>query len=346
MHLDPLFPDDSRPFAAPYCPNDACPTRARLCEFVCIKKGTFRRGCDSAAVQRFRCKTCGRHFSTQTFRLDYRLLKPHLTLPIFNGFVSKVTHRQAARTLRCSRKTVHARLALLAQQARDVQARVLARARTRGGLAGKFQIDELETFENSRRLQPVTMPVLIEVHTRFVVHAEAAALPARGKLGPKDLKRRQELDVLHGPRLSGSREAVKRCFQVLADAWAGCAPLVISSDRKSSYPTVAREVLKVAYSHARHSSKAPRTLFNPLFPINHTLAMLRDGVSRLVRRTWGMAKKRERLADHAWIWIAYRNYMRMRSNKARHTTSALDLGVVSEFFRPERFFGWRPLSTA
>jgi hypothetical protein len=88
-------------------------------------------------------------------------------------------------------------------------------------------------------------------------------------------------------------------------------------------------------------STAVRNYSNPLFPINHTLAMMRDGVSRLVRRSWAAAKLRERLELHLWIWVAYRNYVRAITNEARHVTSAMALGIDSGKWKRREMLAWR-----
>jgi hypothetical protein len=296
-------------------------------------------------VRRFHCHICRRSFSVQTFRVDYRLKRPQLTGPLFDAFVSKVTQRQAARMLVCTRKTVRHRLILLASHSREFQTAALERARVRGGLSGRFQLDELQTFECDRRLQPVTMPVLIHQQSRFVLHVEAAALPARGSLRKRDLERKRRLEERHGVRRSGSREAVKRCFAVLARARNSSALTVIVTDQAPSYPTVLAETMTGNIVHEQYSGKAPRKTSNPLWPINHTLAMLRDGLSRLVRRTWGASKQRGWFAEHAWIWIAYRNYIRGFTNKKKRMTSAQHVGVVSRTFSKAKFFEWRVFAT-
>ena len=59
--------------------------------------------------------------------------------------------------------------------------------------------------------------------------------------------------------------------------------------------------------------------------------MMRDGLSRLVRRTWAASKCRERLEQHLWVWICYRNYVRgPHERDARRTTPAMRAGVMSE----------------
>lgn len=343
MTSDPLFPPDRSIFVPPCCPRRDCDSRSGRVPFQWIKKGSYRRACDGRSVPRFLCRACGRKFSLQSFRLSYGLKRPELTRPAFEAFVSKVTMRQCARTVKCSRKTVEHRLRLLGRHCRAVHATVLARSAVRGGLPGDFQLDELETFEGSRRLQPVTMPVLIELHKRFVVHVDVGTLPARGKLSPRDQERKLELAATHGTRRNESSECVTACLSVLKSVLPPQKHFVISSDRKSSYPRILRDLFRPPYTHARHSSTSARTPNNPLFPINHTLGMLRDGVSRLVRRTWASSKLKVRLCDHAWIWSAYRNYVRPLTNRARSLTSAVALGVVAEVFQAERFLTWLPL---
>jgi hypothetical protein len=50
-----------------------------------------------------------------------------------------------------------------------------------------------------------------------------------------------------------------------------------------------------------------RGRFDPLFALNHTFAMLRANLSRLVRKTWCTTKKAEALADHLAIYVQYHN---------------------------------------
>ncbi len=93
----------------------------------------------------------------------------------------------------------------------------------------------------------------------------------------------------------------------------------------------------------RTSSKAKRDYSNPLFPINHTLAMARDGISRLVRRSWAASKLRERLEWHAWIWAAWRNYVRAITNQAPKVTPAMAAGVTGKRWSVAKVCAWRVL---
>ncbi|MEQ1722809.1 MAG: hypothetical protein ABL930_06505, partial [Pseudobdellovibrio sp.] len=47
--------------------------------------------------------------------------------------------------------------------------------------------------------------------------------------------------------------------------------------------------------------------FDPLFSLNHTCAMMRAKVSRLIRRTWNTTKKPERLSEHLALAVLHHN---------------------------------------
>jgi len=66
---------------------------------------------------------------------------------------------------------------------------------------------------------------------------------------------------------------------------------------------------------------------DPLFGINHTLAMLRANISRLVRKTWCTTKKINQLANQLAIYIDYLNrvLLTVDRTRSRSNTSATDL---------------------
>src|SRR5262245_8552345 len=320
-------------FCPPRCPFRDClshtlgPFRYRL-------RGQFTRLCDGRSVRRFVCDRCRRSFSTQSFRLDYRLRRVDVWGSLFTALASKVTLRQCARNHRCTRKTVRLRLERFGRHCQALQEAVLEHARAQGGLHGIFQLDELETFEHNRLLAPLTVPVLIESESFFVIWAEVASLPARGDLRPGDRKKKEARDVLLGVRRSGSRDAVLRTFEALAPLVARRREFAVQTDRKPSYASILKECFGARAFHERRSSKEPRKYGSKLFPINHTFALMRDGLSRLVRRSWAASKEARWLALHQWIWIAYRNFVRGITNRRKRLSPAMVLGLVRRRLSP------------
>jgi len=319
------------------CPNRACASYPLGSPFQYRRNGSFVRKCDGRTVPRFVCVMCGRRFSSQTFRVDYRLRHPNLQRLLLGHFVSKVTLRQSSRILGVTRKTVELRLRRFGEHFQRLQgARLEGRT-----IAGEFLLDEAETFESDRRLKPVTVPVLIERGSRFIVHVEAAPLPARGQLSEARQRRKLETESEEGVRRSGSRNAVKACCERLRAHRPPGASVLLGTDRKETYPRIFKEVFTgMKVFHSRTSSRARRDRANPLFAINHTLAMLRDGLSRLVRRTWAHAKRRARLAQHLWIYVGWRNFIRGVTNRRRHETPAMAIGIEERPWTQTGILGW------
>lgn len=217
---------------------------------------------------------------------------------------------------------------------------MLDRARKRGGLTGTFSLDELETYETDRRLQPITVPILIHRDSRFIVHLESAPLPARGGLSRLDRARKEARERRFGRRKSGSSRAVEACLVRLKSVHSKAAPLEMVTDRKAAYPPLVRRHFAPGGAHVRVSSSETRNTLNPLFPINHSLAMLRDHVSRLVRRSWCASKSRERLDHHLWIYAAWRNYVRPMFNRTPRDSAACVLGLAKRRFAPAQLLRW------
>ncbi len=319
-------------FHPPRCPYSDCSASRTGAPFRWRHRGHYVRRCDARRVQRFECLACHRRFSTQSFRLDFRLHRPWLSYQLWPHFVSKVTHRQSARMLGTSRKTVAHRLRLLGDHCRGFQRQRLRRFEIRG----TFQLDELETYELDRRRCPVAMPVVVESESLFVVDCRVASLSPRG--------RRPITDACAGSlkvvrRRNASGLAVSRCLARLRACVASGMRVHLRSDSKPSYRGIVSRTLGPACVHSI-VSRRQRGRRHALFAARHTLAMLRDGVSRLVRRTWAASKRRTNLGRHAWIWIVWRNFVRGITNRDPRTTPAMRLDLEARPWSVARLLRW------
>ncbi len=323
------------------CPHPTCPA-FRGEGFTYQRAGSFVRVVDQRVVQRFRCLSCDATFSSQSFRLDYRLRKPWLPLAVFQALVSKASLRQTSRCLGCKLDTVLHHLKLVGQHGHDVHGAFLARCQaSRGGLAGTFQLDELETFERNRRLCPLTVPVLVHAGTWFVVHAATGSMPARGNLRPLDRIKKERYEAKHGIRMNRSKEATTECVQVLQRALGAQAKFGLQTDKKSTYPVIFKQVFRGSVRHQRVHSKARRDRKCLLFAINNSLAQMRDGLGRLVRRSWGHSKLERNLSWHLGAWILWRNYARSITCACRNASAASAVGVATRKLAPRELLEWR-----
>lgn len=274
--------------------------------------------------------------------MDYRLKKPQLLLFHVRCFVSKVTMRQTARMSGAALDTVAHHQRLLGAHARLMNRALVERGNREGHKRRRAIVafDELETFEQSRTWGPVTVPVVVDAESLLIFDAEVAAMAPRRPRRDR-IERSCPTTGNRHRRRSGSRMAVRASLRRTAALLPHIENLTLISDRKSTYPNaIARAFTARSLRHVRVSSKAPRTTRNPLFPANLTLAMMRDGISRLVRRTWAHSKLRGRLRLHLWIWISWRNWCRDRSNALTGQTPGMCSGLIDEKLTLGRFLGW------
>ena len=132
-------------FQPPRCPYSDCTAHAaearsregRKTQFF-VRHGAYRPKCRPHPVPRFLCKECGRTFSRQTFRQDYRDHKPQLNAKLLELLAHGMGLRQAAIILKLSRRCCELEYALAsgAEAEREVERLALATERGRAlGLA-------------------------------------------------------------------------------------------------------------------------------------------------------------------------------------------------------------------
>ena len=296
-------------FEPPFCPLQGCPNREQPTAKFCIRYGYFAPAGRPKKVQRFRCKACRRTFSEVTFRLDCGDRRPEVNTKLFEALVSGTGYRQCARTLDMGVSAVQRKARKLSKHAGFLHDNLSPRLPA----DRIYLLDEEETYEQAS-IRTLTMPVLIEREHWFVVTTEVGS---SRRLAAKGTERRAWQDreeLLNGPRPDQSRECVLTVMQDLDRRIAG-SDLVLETDQKSSYATIANEVFGKRVVHMTTSSRQARTTCNPLFPINTTLAMTRDNLGRLRRQSWLVTKKGEFLRGHMNLFLAYRNYVRKRFNR-------------------------------
>lgn len=111
-----------------------------------IKKGYFAGKHNHQPVPRYKCKQCGRFFSSHTGRPTEGQKKPYLNHDIFKLYASGTTQRRLAIILGCNPKTVARKLVFIASEARKYHEKQVAA----GGLTTTHvQFDEMETFEHT-----------------------------------------------------------------------------------------------------------------------------------------------------------------------------------------------------
>ena len=164
------------------------PNCSRCASSRVIKDGHFYRAEDAKSIQRYRCKACGKCFSSSTSTPTYRQKRRRLNRLIEADIASSTAQRRIAIKLGCARNTVARKIAFLAERARE---------KTEAWLASqapfnKLQWDELITFEHTR-LKPLSVAVMACEKGRSILGFRVAQIPASGPIAQRSREK-------YGPR--------------------------------------------------------------------------------------------------------------------------------------------------
>lgn len=211
--------------------------------------------------------------------------------------------RACARFLNLNRKTVARKLVFLGSQARHYFDSLDSKN------LDHVQFDEMQSSIHTK-CKPVAIPIAVDARTRRILALGVASMPALHPLIEIALKK-------YGPRQDDRPRAIAEVLNRISPMLQNGAK--ITTDSAPRYPGPIRRLLPNTYHVAVKSRKAcvagqgelKKTGFDPLFPFNHTAAMIRDGISRLIRKTWGNSKRADRLEDHLYLYAHYHNTVRI-----------------------------------
>lgn len=283
------------------CPNPKCPFYQKKQHVK--KDGTYFRKNDSRRIQRYVCLHCHKKYSASTFCLAKNQKKRRVNILLLRELCSGVSMRRAAIKLNIHRITVHRKTLYLAKLSRKIHQRFLQQLQERP--VTQMQFDDLVTSEHTK-LKPLSVSVAVDANTRKILGAKVSEIPAFGRLVERSLKK-------YGPRKSTHKQGMTKLFEQIKGGVDARAEL--RSDEHQMYP----RLVKRFFPEARHKSykggrgcvvgqgELKRLTYDPLFMINHTCAMLRANINRLIRRTWCTSKSGFMLQQHLDIYINYHN---------------------------------------
>jgi hypothetical protein len=210
--------------------------------------------------------------------------------------------RRSAIFLKINKKTVERKLPLLAEKCRGLNQKRLESLR---GRVFNIQIDDLITKENSK-LKPLSVSVAVDEDRRTILALEVSKIPAFGHLAKIAVKK-------YGKRKDEHFEGLTRLFQSIAPIVS--SEVLVKSDEHRLYPGFVSAYLPKAKHLTFKSERAcvagqgelKKVQFDPLFIVNHTCALLRANVNRLIRKTWCTTKDPARLKDHLEIFRYFYN---------------------------------------
>ena len=216
---------------------------------------------------------------------------------------SKVSQRRIAKILNIDKKTVHRKIIFLGIRAEEFNRSF--REKFNESKIKKLQFDDLITKEKTKLL-PLTVTGIVEPESRRILALEAGAIPAFGHLSKLSKKK-------YGWRKSEHKDSLKRAFEKIKSIVHDEAE--IRSDEHKLYPDFIRSYFPIS-NYKRYSSiksciagqgELKKSNRDPLYSINHTFAMMRDNINRLVRKSWCVTQDIQMLQHHLEIYIKFHN---------------------------------------
>jgi hypothetical protein len=293
-----------------------------------VRAGFFVRKTLPGRIQRWRCDTCRRYFSAQTFRTDYWLKRPDLLAPLWMRLVACSGARQIAREFRVSPETV------LRQGGRLGRHALLFHRQhgPRGPLAEPVALDGFESFEYSQ-YYPTHYHVLVGSSSHYGYGFTDSELRRKGRMTRGQKRRRAALEATLGrPDPKSIEKEVAELLRVVAPA---AQRLELHSDEHPAYPRALRRVPHLAVTHRTISSRAARTSRNPLFPINLVDLLIRHSGANHKRETIAFAKRRQCAAERLYVFLVWRNFMKAFSEQRQDASPAMRLGLADHRLRVE-----------
>ena len=191
--------------------------------------------------------------------------------------------RRIARVLNINPKTVARKLTYLGQ---TLQQKMATQDFSH---VSHIQFDELQTIEHTK-LKPLSVAMAVSTKDRRIIGFRVASMPATGHLANVSRKK-------YGFRPDHRRREFAALCQDIQPQLPGLH--TIESDECSFY----KPILSRVFPRAKHQQfkgkkgsiagqgELKKVVRDPLFCINHTFAMLRANINRLIRKTWCTTKK-------------------------------------------------------
>lgn len=209
--------------------------------------------------------------------------------------------RRTAEVVGCTYKTVERRFSYFAKISKTHHEELIKNISP----VTDALLDDMESNIHTK-LKQVSIPMVVEKSTRLILSFDVVSMPAKGMLA--ELSRKK-----YGPRPDDRKKGWETVLTILNKM---AAPgIEILSDEHKMYPSQIKKHVPGAVHKTVKSRRAcvagqgelKTGGFDPMFAFNHTAAMLRANINRLIRRTWCTSKKIEHLYFHIAIYVLWHN---------------------------------------
>ena len=325
----------------PHCVNPACPYfshRNPADDSWRTEHGTYYTKA-FGEIQRYRCRECGKTFSTQSFSMDYYVKKPVDYSPLIQALCSSSGQENLARFISDRYELIQNRYERLCRVFLALQAALREKLK----ISEHFVLDGFETFSRSQ-YYPNNVNILVGKKSEFIYSMGFSQLRRKGKMTTRQKEKRAELEQEYGRAPGNAVEFSVTCL--LNDLCNFLSEMDL--EKKELYTDEHKSYVRSFHNnpdfrlwldHIRCSSKAPRTKSNPLFAANYTDRQFRKDLANHGRESVQFARCPASMMVRLTIYQIYHNFLMPRRSKKQRKgnwqTRAEKLGISRTAFFSE-----------
>lgn len=309
--------------------NCSCRTRSGVFKGLrskhIIRLGSYWRRSDSKRIPRFYCHLCKTRFSFASLSPTYRQKRRLLNSKIYELHGTGCGQNEMARVLKCNPKTIARKLVFLGLVKKQKNQALLGEWFKRNPPLRCVYFDEMETSHHTK-LKPLSIPLIVS-EERVILGFDVAVMPAKGHLA---VLSRKKYEPRPDHRPIALREAlcgIRAWVNDRAEFHSDECPRYPSA-LQATFPNCTQKTSKGRRACIAGQGEMKQGGYDPLFPLNHSAAMLRAHVNRLFRRTWCTTKRIDRLKAHLDLYVYRHNLRRIRALTERFTQHQQRNGAV------------------
>jgi hypothetical protein len=326
-------------FIPPHCPNAECDfhTITQKGAFPWSDHGSYIRPSDRREIPRYRCRSCGRTFSQQTFSCTYWLKRRELLPRIGAQLVAGSCLRQIGRTVECAPSTAERHVGRRGRHAIGLMTMLLVTLREEGGLGGRFCYDHFETFA-IEQLTPLAIGTLVHAGTLLLVSIDGAQHARGGTKTPRQKQRWAEILRTSSPPPRGAYTLATQDMLTRLTAITH-GPITLDTDDHKAYAVALKrcpERGRIEHRAFRNPTERERAE-NPLFaqerdaalwPVDRLHSLWRHSHAHDRRETIAFARRHNAALERAFLIAAWRNWIKRRDEQDVHApTPAVEAGL-------------------
>ena len=338
--IEKIPPDRFKP---KFCPHRNCRCHARgNPQFRWVRRGSYTRKCDRRTIPKFQCKSCGDHFSQQSFANTYYMKKPELLPAVAAGMVAGSAARQSARSLGCSHTTVVRLRNRLGRHAMLLMSLALENLEE---IREAVTFDHFETFQYCQEM-PLGIGTPVGAGSWFIYDLDPVPHRRGGKMTAARKARLQEQIKRWGGIPVGSyrKSAVSVVKRLLGKVPSDAALDLISDDHPTYRPAVKEACRRRRITHRVHPNPVRGEKHGPrgrqaivrnaaMFPVDQLHRLLRHSDANHKRETIAFGRRANAILLRCFLFIVWRNFVKdLSERKPKRATPAMRLGLTKQLW--------------